>query len=55
LRSTSTALWAGLGLAMGNAPESVKRMAHAVIPSADEDGVAWTIGRYILSATSPPA
>ena len=47
--------WAGLGLAMGNAPESVKRVAHAVVPSVDEDGVAWAIGRYILDATSPPA
>ena len=47
--------WAGLGLAMGNAPESVKRMADAVIPSVDEDGVAWAIDRYILSATSLPA
>lgn len=47
--------WAGLGLAMGNAPDSVKRMAHAVIPSVDEDGVAWAIDRYILSATSPAA
>ena len=43
--------WAGLGLAMGNAPDSVKRMAHAVIPSVDEDGVAWAIDRYILSPT----
>ena len=40
---------------MGNAPKSAKRMARAVIPSADEDGVAWAIGRYILNATSPPA
>ena len=47
--------WAGLGLAMGNAPDSVKQKADAVIPSVDEDGVAWAIGRYILSATSPPA
>ena len=40
---------------MGTPPESVKRMAHAVIPSVDEDGVAWAIGRYIVGATSPPA
>jgi len=46
--------WAGLGLAMGNAPDSVKRMADAVVPSVDEDGVAWAIDRYIVSATSPP-
>ena len=43
--------WAGLGLAMGNAPDSVKRIAHAVIPSVDEDGVAWAIDRYILGET----
>jgi Cof subfamily protein (haloacid dehalogenase superfamily) len=41
--------WAGLGLAMGNAPDAVKRMADAVIPSVDDDGVAWAIDRYILS------
>ena len=43
--------WAGLGLAMGNAPDAVKRMADAVIPSVDEDGVAWAIDRYVLSTT----
>ena len=46
--------WAGLGLAMGNAPDSVKQIADAVIPSVDEDGVAWAIDRYIVSASSPP-
>lgn len=35
--------WAGLGLAMGNAPRSVQGMADAVIPSVEEDGVAWAI------------
>lgn len=30
----------GLGVAMGNASESVKAMADAVCPSVDEDGVA---------------
>lgn len=44
--------WAGLGLAMGNAPDAVKRMADAVIPSVDEDGVAWAIDRYILNVPS---
>jgi Cof subfamily protein (haloacid dehalogenase superfamily) len=42
--------WAGLGLAMGNAPSSVQEMADAVIPSVEEDGVAWAIRRYILNA-----
>ena len=40
---------------MVNASESVNRMAHAVIPSVDEDGVAWAIDRYILGGSSPPA
>jgi hydroxymethylpyrimidine pyrophosphatase-like HAD family hydrolase len=40
---------------MGNAPDSVKRMARAVIPSVDDDGVAWAIDRYILGAPSQPA
>ena len=40
--------WAGLGLAMGNAPNSVQRIANAVIPSVEEDGVAWAIREYIL-------
>ena len=33
---------------MGNAPNSVQRMADAVIPSVEEDGVAWAIREYIL-------
>lgn len=40
--------WAGLGLAMGNAPVEVQRVADAVLPPVDEDGVAWAIGTYIL-------
>ena len=39
--------WAGLGLAMGNAPASVQRAARSVIPSVDDDGVAWAIREYI--------
>lgn len=40
--------WAGLGLAMGNAPSSVQEVADAVIPSVEDDGVAWAIREYIL-------
>lgn len=40
--------WAGLGLAMGNAPSSVQGAADAVIPSVEEDGVAWAIREYLL-------
>lgn len=42
--------WAGLGLAMGNAPEHVRERADAVVPSIDEDGVAWAIRHYLLEA-----
>ena len=39
---------AGLGIAMGNAPEEVKAKAKAVTTSNDEDGVAEVIRQYIL-------
>jgi len=39
---------AGLGVAMGNAQESVKRAADAVAPSNDEDGIAYVIRKYML-------
>lgn len=41
--------WAGLGLAMATAPESVTSRADAVVPSIHEDGVAWAIERYLLN------
>jgi Cof subfamily protein (haloacid dehalogenase superfamily) len=40
---------AGLGIAMGNAPDSVQALANAVTGSIDEDGAAQAIERYILS------
>ncbi len=40
--------WAGLGAAMGNAPDSVKAAADIVIPSCEEDGAAWLINNYLL-------
>lgn len=39
--------WAGLGLAMGNAPATVRQAAHAVIPTVEEAGVAWAIDHYL--------
>ena len=42
--------WAGLGLAMGNAIPTAQAVADAVIPSVDQAGVAWAIGRYILDS-----
>jgi Cof subfamily protein (haloacid dehalogenase superfamily) len=38
--------WAGLGVAMGNAPDDVKAVADEVGPSVDEDGVAQVLERY---------
>jgi Cof subfamily protein (haloacid dehalogenase superfamily) len=40
---------AGLGVAMGNAPLTVKHQAKAITGSIDEDGVALAIERFILS------
>lgn len=39
---------AGLGVAMGNAPEGVRAWADAVVPTVDEDGLAVAIERYLL-------
>lgn len=39
--------WAGLGVAMGNAVESVKAIANHIAPSAEEDGVAAVIDRFV--------
>lgn len=42
-------IWAGLGLAMGNAPAEVRELADAVIPPVTESGVAWAIENYLLN------
>lgn len=40
--------FAGLGVAMANAPEEVKEKADLVTASNDEDGVAAVLERYVL-------
>lgn len=40
--------FAGLGVAMGNAPEGVKAAADAVTESCENDGVAVMIEKYVL-------
>jgi len=40
--------YAGLGIAMANAPDDVRGKAKATTASNDEDGVAQAIERYIL-------
>jgi Cof subfamily protein (haloacid dehalogenase superfamily) len=38
----------GCGIAMGNAPEAVRKAAKDVAPQNDEDGVAWALRKYVL-------
>jgi Cof subfamily protein (haloacid dehalogenase superfamily) len=38
--------WAGLGIAMGNAPADVQAVADEVGPHVDDDGVAVVLARY---------
>lgn len=40
--------FAGLGVAMGNAPEEVKKRADVVTEGIDNDGVAVMIEKYVL-------
>lgn len=40
--------YAGLGVAMGNAEEDVKRIADYVCESNDDDGIAKTLDRYVF-------
>lgn len=40
--------WAGLGIAMMNSPEWVKREANQIAPANDEDGVAWAVRKFLL-------
>lgn len=40
--------WAGLGVAVGNANERLKRIADVITPPCTENGVAWLIDNYIL-------
>jgi Cof subfamily protein (haloacid dehalogenase superfamily) len=42
--------FAGIGVAMGNAPQQVKDVADAVVASNDEDGVAEAVKRFVLDA-----
>ncbi len=44
--------WAGLGVAMGNAPPDVQAAADVVAPPVEEDGVAWVIRQWVLGDTT---
>jgi Cof subfamily protein (haloacid dehalogenase superfamily) len=41
--------WAGLGIAMGNASEAVRRVADLIAPSVEQDGAAWAIDQCMLA------
>ena len=41
--------YVGLGVAMGNAPEAIKKVAHWVAPDVEDDGVAIAIHKLLLS------
>jgi Cof subfamily protein (haloacid dehalogenase superfamily) len=45
--------FAGLGIAVANAPPEVRRRAGHVTASNDEDGVAQALERFVLGATIP--
>jgi len=40
--------WAGIGVAMGNAPPRMHESVEWVAPSNNEAGVAWAIQRFVL-------
>ena len=40
--------YAGLGIAMGNSPDDVKKHANDVTLTNDEDGVAETLEKYVI-------
>ena len=45
--------WAGFGVAMANAVDAVKQAADWIAPSADEDGVAVALERWVLKGATP--
>lgn len=40
--------YAGIGVAMGDAPTALKAVADAVTTSVEEDGVAEAIAKFLL-------
>ena len=41
--------WAGEGVCVADAAPEVKRVANLIVPSCDEDGVAYYIDHYVLA------
>ena len=42
--------YAGLGVAMGNADEEVKKISNYITKTNNEDGVAEVIEKFVLEA-----
>ncbi|MNB73271.1 putative phosphatase [compost metagenome] len=40
--------YAGLGVAMGNAPEAVRQFADEITLTHDEDGLVWSLRKHVL-------
>ena len=45
--------WAGFGVAMGNAPETLKNLAMHVTGTVDDAGVAQVIERFVIGSEVP--
>ena len=43
--------YAGMGVAMENAPEDIKKIADYITKSCDEDGVAYAIDKFIFGGS----
>lgn len=43
----------GLKVAMGNADDKLKKIAHYIAPTVDEDGVAHVVDKFILNKILP--
>ena len=44
---------AGLSIAMGNATEPVKALAHVIVADCDHNGCAEAIDKYLLAENRP--
>ncbi|MNI87869.1 putative phosphatase [compost metagenome] len=42
--------YAGLGIAMANAPDEVKRYADDVTLSNDKDGLKYSLEKYVIAS-----
>ena len=53
LNDQDMVLWAGFGVAMGNAPDALKAVAQYVTGSIGEAGVTQVIDRFVIGKEEP--